>query len=370
MSNLQLGLIAFGIVLVAGVWIYNVVQERRARGRAEEAFGSRPPDALFDEAGERREPTIGAFSEVPPEERRVSLAALDETLPPLTRPGELEAEGAPAAEVSSRIDTVAVILADDPVMSEQLQPLLDSLSSNRTPTHVEGIVDEQWHPIETSPRRSWRELRVGLQLADRGGAVSEEDIDRFNRAIADFAATVNAVSQREAPAAAAARARELDQFCADADVEVVVNVVGQFGATFAIPRVKSLALDNGLSETASGGLVRYGSDSQPAFTIRPLDDGRAPPGAHYYSGLTFALDLPNVHEAPRAFDEMAQVAAVFAATLGGQLVDDNKRPLSDSGLASIRRSVEEISRDMESHGIAAGSLLARRLFRGQTPFPG
>ncbi|HEX4330566.1 MAG TPA: cell division protein ZipA C-terminal FtsZ-binding domain-containing protein [Usitatibacter sp.] len=362
MSNLQLGLILFGIVLVAGVWIYNVLQERRARGRAEEAFGNRPPDALFDEAAQRREPTIGEFSEVPPEERRVSLAALDETLPPVNRRGELEAEGAPAAEVSSRIDTVAVILADDPVMSEQLQPLLDALASHRTPTHVEGIVDEQWHPIETSPRRSWRELRVGLQLADRGGAVSEEEIDRFNRAIADFAATVNAVSQREAPATAAARARELDQFCADIDVEVAVNVVGQFGATFAIARVKSLALENSLSETASGGLVRYGDDGHPAFTIRPLEDGRAPPGAHYHSGLSFGLDLPNVHDAPRAFDEMARVAALFASTLGGQLVDDNKRPLSDAGLASIRRSVEKITQDMQAHGIPSGSVLARRLF--------
>jgi hypothetical protein len=297
-------------------------------------------------------------------------AALDETLPPLNRRGELEAAGAPAAEVSSRIDTVAVILADDPVMSEQLQPLLDALASNRTATHVEGIVDEQWHPIESSPRRSWRELRVGLQLADRGGAVSEEEIERFNRAIADFAATVNAVSQREAPAAAAARARELDQFCADTDVEVAVNVVGQFGATFAFPRVKSLALENGISETASGALVRFGDDGQPAFTIRPVDDGRAPPGAHYCTGLTFALDLPNVLDAPGAFDEMAHVASVFAATLGGQRVDDNKRPLSDAGLTSIRRSVEKISQDMATHGIPAGSVLARRLFRGQTPFPG
>ncbi len=197
---------------------------------------------------------------------------------------ELQAPGAPAAEVSSRIDTVAVILADDPIMSEQLQPLLDALASHRTPTHVEGIVDEQWHPIDTSPRRSWRELRVGLQLANRDGAVPEDEIERFNRTIADFAATVNAVSQREAPSAAAARARDLDRFCAETDIEVAVNVVGQFGATFAIPRVKSLAMENGISETASGDLVLYGHDGQPVFTVRKLDDGRAKPSAHLLHG--------------------------------------------------------------------------------------
>jgi hypothetical protein len=170
------------------------------------------------------------------------------------------------------------------------------------------------------------------------------------------------VSQREAPAAAAARAREIDQFCADNDIEVAVNVVGQLGATFAMPRVKTLALENGLSETAAGELVRFAPDGSIAFLIRRFDDAQAKPGAHYYSGLTFALDLPNVADPPRALAEMVRVAELFAANLGGQLVDDNRRPLTEAGIASIRRSLEKIFHDMETHGIPAGSALARRLF--------
>ncbi len=363
MTDLHLALIAFGVALVVAVVIYNVVQERRARGKAEKAFGSRPPDALFDAPGERREPTFGSVAAVELDEAAepMKATALDETTPRLVAE-ELDASGAPAAEVSSKIDTVAVILADDPVMSEQLQALLEALETHPTPTHVEGIVDEQWHPIDTSPRRSWRELRVGLQLASRKGAVAEDEIERFNHAIADFAAAVNAVSQREAPAAAAARARELDAFCADTDVEVAVNVIGQYGATFAIPRVKSLALENSLSETASGELVRYTPDGHPGFVIRKFDDALAKHTATYYTGLTFALDLPNVTGAPQVLAEMVRVAEVFAATLGGQLVDDARKPLSEAGLASVRRSLEGIVKKMDSYGIPAGSALARRLY--------
>jgi len=357
MSHLQLALIAFGAALVAAVWIYNVVQERRASRKAEQSFGGRPPDALF-EGGERREPTLG---ELPQDSGEApAKAALDQTFPPT--PADELGTSAPAASVNSRIDTVAVILADDPVMSEQLQPLLDALKSHLTPTNVEGIVDEQWYPIDSSPRRSWRELRVGLQLASRFGPVTEEEIDRFNRTIADFAAAVNAVSQREAPATAAARAKELDGFCADADVEVVVNVVGQYGATFAIPRLRALALDHGLAETAAGQFVRYGRDGEAAFTIRKLEDGKTPAAAHYYTGLTFALDLPNVADAPEALAEMVSTAEMFASTLGGQLVDDNRKPLSEQGIVSIRRSLEKIFHDMEAQGIPAGGALARRLF--------
>jgi hypothetical protein len=247
-------------------------------------------------------------------------------------------------------------------MSEQLEPLLSALRSFDKPMHVEGIVDEQWHPIESSPRQSWRELRVGLQLADRRGAVTEEVVERFNHAIADFAASVNAVSQREAPATAAARARELDEFCADTDIEVVVNVVGQFGATFATSRVTSLALDNGLSETVEGDLIRFTPDGHAGFVMRRFEEpgGKSPPT--YMTGLTFALDVPQVVDAPQVLAEMVRIAQVFAATLGGQLVDDNRRPLTDTGLASIRRSLEKIFHDMETHGIPAGSPLARRLF--------
>ncbi|MEP7070387.1 MAG: cell division protein ZipA C-terminal FtsZ-binding domain-containing protein [Usitatibacter sp.] len=363
MTDLHLALIAFGVVLVAAVLIYNALAERRARGKAEKAFGSRPPDALFEDGGARREPTLGAF---PTPEKSPEVApraqALDETVPPRFAAEELDASVAPAAEISSRIDTVAVILADDPIMSEQLQPLLAALETHPTPTNVEGIVDEQWHPIDTSPRRSWRELRVGLQLASRRGAVGEEQIERFNRAIADFAAAVSAVSQREAPTAAAARARELDGFCADTDVEVAMNVIGLYGATFAISRVKALALDNGLSETAAGDLVRYTPDGHPGFVIRKFDDPHAKHTPTYYTGLTFALDLPNVADGPRMLTEMVRVAETFAATLGGQLVDDNRKPLTEAGIASIRRSLEGIVQKMESQGIPAGGALARRLF--------
>src|SRR3954470_14468010 len=138
MSELQLYLLAGGAAFVALVWGYNAWVERKARHRAEEAFGERPGDALFDAAeGERREPTLGKLPSSP---------GLDETIPPRRRMNaeELEAPGGPAAEISSRIDTVAVILADDPIMAEQLEPLLNVLQSHTTPVHVEGIVDEQW----------------------------------------------------------------------------------------------------------------------------------------------------------------------------------------------------------------------------------
>jgi hypothetical protein len=56
--------------------------------------------------------------------------------PPEPVPADLEAGVSPSAGISSRIDTVAVILADDPVTRDQLEPLLAALSSHANPVHV------------------------------------------------------------------------------------------------------------------------------------------------------------------------------------------------------------------------------------------
>src|SRR5215203_3574302 len=109
MSDLQLALLAGGGVFILAVVVFNVWQEKRARGKAERAFGGRPPDSLFDapKAGERREPVLGDMPAAPVEAQ-----------PPATRDDEMEeaeAASGPAADISGKIDTVAMILADDPI---------------------------------------------------------------------------------------------------------------------------------------------------------------------------------------------------------------------------------------------------------------
>src|SRR3954462_14804713 len=66
MTDLQIGLLVIGAAAVAGVLVYNRVQERAIRRQAEQAFGSQHPDVLLgapperSEPAERREPTFGA----------------------------------------------------------------------------------------------------------------------------------------------------------------------------------------------------------------------------------------------------------------------------------------------------------------------
>ena len=49
MTDLQLGLLLIGAAAVAGVLVYNRVQERGVRRQAERSFGSQHADVLLDQ---------------------------------------------------------------------------------------------------------------------------------------------------------------------------------------------------------------------------------------------------------------------------------------------------------------------------------
>ena len=73
MSDLQIGMLAVGLLVVIGILGYNAAQERRARRSAERAFRSGHEDVLMGGAGQRNEPI---FDSAP---RRTALQ--DEALP-------------------------------------------------------------------------------------------------------------------------------------------------------------------------------------------------------------------------------------------------------------------------------------------------
>src|ERR1051325_10443276 len=58
MTDLQIGLLVIGAAAVAGVLVYNRLQERATRRQAERAFGSQHADVLLDAPPARRESTM------------------------------------------------------------------------------------------------------------------------------------------------------------------------------------------------------------------------------------------------------------------------------------------------------------------------
>jgi hypothetical protein len=69
-----------------------------------------------------------------------------------------------------------------------------------------------------------------------------------------------------------------------------------------------------------------------------------------------------VENGPIIFGEMVHVAGVFADALGGIMVDDNRVPLTDTGIRKIKQQLSTIQSLMQARNIPAGGKVALRLF--------
>ena len=78
--------------------------------------------------------------------------------------------------------------------------------------------------------------------------------------------------------------------------------------------------------------------------------------------LTLMFDVPRVAGGVAVFDRAVQFAKHLSQEFDAQLVDDNRRVLSDQGLSQIRDQLTRIYGNMDDRGIAPGSVAALRLF--------
>ncbi|AMS32985.1 hypothetical protein AEM42_12475 [Betaproteobacteria bacterium UKL13-2] len=133
-----------------------------------------------------------------------------------------------------------------------------------------------WQPIDPTLDAEYREIRAALQLANRAGAVEASVLAQFDDAMASFAASIGAVSQREDVNQAQRRAQMVDQFCAETDIEIAVNIAGKNGVTFAATKVRGVAEAQGLVALASGEYVLKDDYGRTLFSLRNGNTHEAP----------------------------------------------------------------------------------------------
>jgi hypothetical protein len=168
MTDLQLGLLVIGIAAVAGVLVYNRLQERAVRREAQRSFASGHADVLAEApapVAARREPVLGP-NPAAPVDARVDYF--------------IEVSGVPLAELEQRFGS-------------------------------RGIVSDSG---------------VALQMVSRRGVVGESELIDFRSQVETLAASHGGTVSAPEMRAALEAAHALDAACAEVDIQIALHVVG------------------------------------------------------------------------------------------------------------------------------------------------
>lgn len=382
MSDLHLSLMGFGLLVIIGVVVYNWIQERKFRKIAQQRFQAPREDVLMTEPDSsfgsttigratlndiRIEPKLSeedtAFAESMPES---IVEPEEEPTQAAPAPRTRKAEGEVPAPIDVNIDYVVRLDFAEPVQAGALRAALGTNNSGKTLIWRGLDATGQWEDVMSARDRvEISSLYGALQLADRAGALTSEEIAEFSSQVQQAAETLMAVAQMPERQQALETAAKLDAFCADVDILVGINVIALEQDTFAGTKIRALAEAGGF-KLASDGTYQYQDDHGTVlYTLTNQESAPFKTQEMKYlntHGLTLLFDVPRIPNGLRSFDHMIQFARQLSDSLKGMLVDDNLRPLTDDGIAKIKQQISMIYGKMDKHGIPAGSARAQRLF--------
>jgi hypothetical protein len=400
-SELQIALIGAGAAAVAVVWGYNAWQDRQHRNTASRIFKGGQGDALLDgqqvataavpapdvryDSGERREPHFASDASVLAEvaaDTSATEIAVGSVLP-------VEQEAAPRPEAAGEhrpepeagrkpelpveyadtvTDCVLHLMAAEPVPAPAVRAMQNSWAAGLTKSMhwlAKNEADGAWRPVDANDTGRYREWVTALQLVDRRGAVSDSELARFFEGVQQVAKQAGAVLELPSRGEIVLRANRLDQYCAGVDIQFVLHVVEAMGGIFAGTKLRGVAEAAGLVLEADGVFRARDALGGEMFTVANLGAERLDAesikslATH---GLTLSLDVPRVADGVLAFDRMLTTARQLAATLGGELVDAQRAPLSLAMIDAIRAKTAELQQVMRDGSIVPGSTRALRLF--------
>lgn len=389
MSDLQIGLLVIGVAVVAGVLAFNWLQERRFRRQADAAFQAPMDDALMQrsdtlrEAAERIEPALGepvfdvAFADAVSETElhqdplpapRVEAAPMPSPAPaPKTPPNVAPRPAGPVIAPYDELIEYRIRLVGDNMPASVFSETFNYARTLGKTVRWLGLpVDAaEWEDILPWRDAHYQQVVITMQLSDRNGAVQEEQLTALCELLQKMAQANGLRIACDDVVDALERAQAVDRFCVDVDVLIGLNVVARGEGAVNLTRIVHEAESSGMVLGVDGAYQLLDSRGESLYVLCNHDaepfsaevvEGQAT------QGVTLQFDVPRVPDGLKVFDGMVAFGRKIANEIGGILVDDNLRPLTDAGIEKIRTQLIQIYERMEARGVPSGSRRALRLF--------
>jgi len=342
MSTLQIGLAVAGGVVLAAVVAHEAWKARKLAPRqpARTDPSHDDPDAAVEPKLEA-DPFAAESFPLPLPEKKAGMDALIDVIAPVALEDQVSGDAALAAMPSTR-------------------------RAGSKPFAVEGLnaLTRVWEtPV---PGQRYDAFQVGVQLANRLGALNEIEYSEFVVKAQEFCDAVNGTPDFPDMLEQVARARELDQFASAHDAQLGFTLRARSAAWspgYVQQHAGRLGFVAGampgrmvLSASVAGmpPILGLGFDTQAALAEDPAQAA--------IRDVSLSLDVAHVDRSEQPFVRLRDSAVALAAAMDGVITDDNGQLLPRDAMDLIGSELEGLYDTLEQRDLAAGSALARRLF--------
>lgn len=361
MSELQIGLIALGVLLILLVLGFNWWQDRRAHRRMQARFPVAGQDPLFGEDQEKPSPVAPVDTErrepgiVAKEGAVASSAAAAPVVAVAASPEKDDAE-----EPDAACEVVIEIHFNEPVSGSALLGAVHGFKSiGRKPVRIFASTDRGRHRARLRVDESYSSLQLAVLLANRSGPLTAIEWSQAWARAQDIADRFDSTIEGPDQQVVLERANKLDALCATLDAQVGLILV--LGASRSAGEVVAVARDLGFA-TASDTLVWPAENGAIRFTVSRADSVGFADETAQINQLVLLLDVPRSTEDARAFGRMVDVGQDLAARLQAKLVDDQGKAIVEGMAAGIDEQLQTLFRQLDQAGMPAGSERALRVF--------
>jgi FtsZ-interacting cell division protein ZipA len=311
MSELQIWLLVIGAAIVVAVVVFNWIQERRFRKQAEAAFQAPEVDAL-KQAGAMprvmhnrsepalREPVFDADRVSPVDEANEPRWHIEAEQPQtdeaparehaMPAPIPVPAPAQPPAPGPTHV-TPNPFMQPPPASSAVAGPPApyDELIEYRIRIGSEGVLANvfadafnhartlgkavrwvglpvgatEWEEVQPWRDVHYQRVVITMQLADRNGAVHEEQLSALCNALQATAQAHGLQVACDDEVDALERAQAIDRFCVNVDVLIGLNVVARGEGAVNLTRIVREAEDSGMVLGADGVFQLIDSRGEP-----------------------------------------------------------------------------------------------------------
>jgi hypothetical protein len=371
MTQLTLALGCLGVALIGAAVLHGVWQARKAAGLSPLQPAPRQP---------HQEPILAQLVPSSVTESSAITVCAEGLTPGLTGLNELAAIHndsmvLPSAfslkrsllRIDALLDAIATLSLDTPITANSvLMHLPSTCRAGSKPFLIEGLnaQSQQWEP--PFPGQHYRQFQAGVQLANRTGVLNEIEYSEFIQKIQNFADLIGASADFPDMLDVMGRAKELDTFASQHDAQLTVYLRART-VPWSVGYVQQYAAKQGFGLQLVPGRLAMLSPEEGAPAVLTLQFDAQAALADYPSQsaiqlITLNFDVPQTAADHGPFALWTQSAQALARDMDALLVDDQGQPLSASSFESIGARLEQLYLALEQHDLAAGSMLARRLF--------